>query len=164
MSPDQRDRIIAAMDSAARNINGISLIESMQKAHILFTRLASDIEEFQTKEQLVSYLDNCENLNWADEQLLISTCRFAPQLLRLGTRIFAAKASEEFEPARDGRPDLLSGRQKRKVCHLVGQLLEQGHELGEAIEVARVRFDVSKHTIERVWTERRHLHSGGGKT
>jgi hypothetical protein len=154
VKPDQRDRILAAIDKASDKLNGIDLETSMATASRMFARLAELTAQLQTREQIVEIFNSSPDVSFKDEMLIRTACRYAPELFRIGGTALADIAKKEFPRAPGGgRPTALSSETAGQVCkYILGLLLETS--VTNAILRASQRFNVSKRTIERVWAER----------
>jgi hypothetical protein len=154
VKPDQRDRILAAIDKASSQLNGIDLETSMATANRLFGRLAERTAQMQTREQIVEAFDDFPDVSLKDEMLIRAACRYAPQLLRIAAAGLAEIAKEEFpQIPGGGRPHALNEDEANDVCEYIGARLPK-MLFPNAVLLASRRFNVSKRTIERAWSER----------
>jgi hypothetical protein len=154
MDPEQRDRILAAVDQLSVEMNGIGMVESLSEAHRIFSRLADITAQMKTREQVNTLVDSFENLSWKDEKLTISACRYGKPLFRIAMMALAAQVKDEFPRPPVGRNRLFGPAGEIDVCQRVGKFVMQKVELKDAFLRVSQQFGVSPRTIRRIWEDR----------
>jgi hypothetical protein len=154
MNPEQRDRILAAVNQLCIDINGIGMIESMSEAHRIFARLADIAGQIKTREQVITLFDSFEDLSWQDEKLTISACKYGRPLFRIAVMAIAAQVKDEFPRPPVGRNRLFKPDEEIDVCQRIGKFVVQKVELKDAFLRVSQQFGVSPRTIRRVWEDR----------
>jgi len=154
MKPEQRDRILIAIDKASIRLNGIDLQTSMATATRMFSGLAALTARMQTREQIIEIFNSFPDASLSEELMITAVCQYLPQLLRIGGTALAEMAKKESPRLPGGgRPLALRAEEVGQVCKYIGGLLPDT-SYANAILRASQKFNVSERTIERVWSER----------
>src|SRR4051812_29773783 len=98
MRAEVRDRLIERLDEVARWAGASDFDSGMADATRFFAALLEGIQRMKTKDDLRKLLDELPDLSMAEEQLLLASARFAPQLLSAAAKYLAKQLGADAPP------------------------------------------------------------------
>lgn len=154
LNSEQRDRILAAADKLARDLNNLGVEESFVEAHRLFTKLAEAASQVKSRQQILELMDSMPDLSWKDEQMCLAVCKYGKHLFRLGAVTLAAKVKAEMPAPPGGRKRAFALDDEKEVCRFVSDLIVKKVALPFAYERTAAHFGISPRTVRRLWEVR----------
>jgi hypothetical protein len=152
-----RERMIAALEKAFCEAGSESYEDGIKVATKLTNWLSNGLRSIQTIEQLRQTLDSCEPISKAEEKLALFALEHMPSLVRVGLKLAAKKAAATLPPPPSGRPSALDASGKEAVLDYIAELIRKGASMEAAKLRAAQKFNCSKRTVQRLWTNRESI-------
>ena len=154
MRTEQRDRVLAAADNFARELNNIGFQETVVEGRRLFLRLAELMEPIQTREQVLQVMDATPDLSAKDEKLILMAFKYGRHIFRLGLLALLADVVKGLPRPPGGRKKMFTVQEETEVCEFISDLILKKVDLPLAYERTALHFGCSRRSVRRLWEDR----------
>ena len=155
MEPNTRDKIIEIMEQSLVLAGAKDYDTGMAQIGKLFDYFQRNYEPMRSKEHLKALLEAMPEPPFLKKRFLFGALRYAPQLIRYGSKELVKMTEENLPEIPRGRPGLDTYK-KAQIVAKVGRWHTAGYTLDQAKKRAARHFNVSESTVQRAWDDRQN--------
>jgi len=149
-----REKIVTAIENGVRAAGAIDYEGGMKQAEKLIEFAYSGVRSIRTIEELRSALDSCPPMSKSEEKIVLLSMQLLPQVLRIGLKMAAKKATSTLPSSPAGRPRATTATETQELLIYISELHRKGCSLKVAKIRASMKYGHSPRTIERLWSNR----------